>query len=106
MNASMSSARIGTSMRIIEVDGIPFDRSETEPPIMIDSNLGILERHKVIAQERRRRDEIRSQIKDLNKRLRRKDIRKRRVEQMKTIKKGLLSGTIAMIVETSIRLIL
>ena len=93
-------------MRIIEVDGISFDKDGAEPPIMIDSNLGILERRKVISQERKRRDEIRSQIKDFNKRLRRKDIRKRRIEQIRTIKKGLLSGTVAVIVGTSIRMIL
>ena len=106
MNVSLSSARIGISVRIIEVDGISFDKDGAEPPIMIDNNLGILERRKVISQERKRRDEIRSQIKDFNKGLKRREIRKRRVEQLKTIKKGLLSGTIAMIVGTSIRLIL
>ena len=93
-------------MRIIEVDGISFDKDGAEPPILIDSNLGILERRKVISQERKRRDEIRSQIKDFNKRLRRKDICKRRIEQIRTIEKGLLSGTVAVIVGTSIRMIL
>lgn len=93
-------------MRIIEVNDIPLDRSEQQPPIMVDSALGIFERRKVIAQEKRRREEIRTQIKEFNRGLKRKRIREKRIEQKRIIKKSILSGTIAAIFGTFIRIII
>ena len=93
-------------MKIIEVNGIPLDKSEQQPPIMIDGSLGIFERRKVIAQEKRRREEIRTQIKEFNRGLKRKRIRKKRIEQKIIVKRSILSGTIAAIFGTFIRIII